>query len=59
MNELIESRSKGIPDPPHEVGIPKDLALTLQETEAVTNALSDDRFKSCTTYSHATNTSLI
>ena len=50
MVDLLESRKKGIPDPPHEVGIPDNIFLTREEEHLILEAIYDERFKNCSTY---------
>ena len=50
MTDLLETRKKGIPDPPHEVGLPDDLELSKTEEKYVLDALHDERFLQATTY---------
>ena len=50
METVLAARCKGIPDPSHEVGIPKNIYFAESEVALIFDAFADERFKNCSTY---------
>ncbi len=50
MEALAKSQRKGVPDTPHEVGIPDYFNSNVKEVLIIREALNDERFLECATY---------